>query len=70
MMIAETDSRCPLKEWTTFKQLSTNTTVSIKKVSDYMSQLRRIGQGHGVCHFDQMLLNGGDVVVMIRKHMI
>lgn len=34
---------------------------AIKKVSEYVSQLRRLGQGHGVWHFDQMLLNGGDV---------
>jgi hypothetical protein len=32
--------------------------------------LRRIGQGHGVWHFDQMLLNGGDVAVMMWKRMI
>jgi len=34
---------------------------AIKKVSEYVSQLRRIGKGHAVWHFDQMLLNGGDV---------
>lgn len=31
----------------------------IKKISEYVSQLRRVSEGHGVCHFDQMLLNGG-----------
>eukprot|EP00252_Welwitschia_mirabilis_P022842 TRINITY_DN629_c0_g1_i2.p1 TRINITY_DN629_c0_g1~~TRINITY_DN629_c0_g1_i2.p1 ORF type:complete len:275 (-),score=54.88 TRINITY_DN629_c0_g1_i2:332-1156(-) len=31
---------------------------AIKQVSDYVSQLRRIGKGHGVWHFDQMLLKG------------
>ncbi|XP_076935038.1 ferritin, chloroplastic-like [Bidens hawaiensis] len=31
---------------------------AIKKISDYVSQLRRVGKGHGVWHFDQMLLNG------------
>ncbi|OIW16490.1 hypothetical protein TanjilG_32160 [Lupinus angustifolius] len=31
----------------------------IKKISEYVAQLRRMGNGHGVWHFDQMLLNGG-----------
>ncbi|GAA0162348.1 storage protein [Lithospermum erythrorhizon] len=30
---------------------------AIKKISDYVSQLRRVGKGHGVWHFDQMLLH-------------
>ncbi|XP_019178525.1 PREDICTED: ferritin-3, chloroplastic-like [Ipomoea nil] len=30
---------------------------SIKKISEYVAQLRRVGNGHGVWHFDQMLLN-------------
>ncbi|WOL17990.1 hypothetical protein Cni_G26783 [Canna indica] len=30
---------------------------SIKKISEYVSQLRRVGKGHGVWHFDQMLLH-------------
>ncbi|KAK9059706.1 hypothetical protein SSX86_020410 [Deinandra increscens subsp. villosa] len=30
---------------------------AIKKISEYVSQLRRVGKGHGVWHFDQMLLN-------------
>ncbi|XP_020236054.1 ferritin-3, chloroplastic [Cajanus cajan] len=30
----------------------------IKKISEYVAQLRRVGKGHGVWHFDQMLLNG------------
>ncbi|CAI0424148.1 unnamed protein product [Linum tenue] len=30
---------------------------SIKKISDYVTQLRLVGKGHGVWHFDQMLLN-------------
>lgn len=34
---------------------------AIKKVSEYVSQLRRMGKGHAVWHFDQMLLNGADV---------
>lgn len=32
---------------------------AIKKISDYVSQLRRVGKGHGVWHFDQMLLEAG-----------
>jgi len=32
---------------------------AIKKVSEYVAQLRRVGKGHGVWHFDQMLLNEG-----------
>ncbi|XP_061347140.1 ferritin-3, chloroplastic-like [Gastrolobium bilobum] len=31
----------------------------IKKISEYVAQLRRVGKGHGVWHFDQMLLIGG-----------
>ncbi|KAL4299785.1 hypothetical protein HN51_050459 [Arachis hypogaea] len=31
----------------------------IKKISEYVAELRRLGKGHGVWHFDQMLLNGG-----------
>ncbi|KAL3328010.1 hypothetical protein AABB24_035592 [Solanum stoloniferum] len=29
----------------------------IKRISEYVSQLRRVGKGHGVWHFDQMLLH-------------
>ncbi|CAL9220092.1 unnamed protein product, partial [Arabidopsis halleri] len=29
---------------------------AIKKISDYISQLRMVGKSHGVWHFDQMLL--------------
>jgi ferritin heavy chain len=29
---------------------------AIKKISEYVAQLRRIGKGHGVWHFDQTLL--------------
>ncbi|KAM0041844.1 putative ferroxidase [Helianthus debilis subsp. tardiflorus] len=32
---------------------------AIKKISEYVAQLRRVGKGHGVWHFDQMLLNEG-----------
>ncbi|KAJ6699426.1 FERRITIN [Salix purpurea] len=30
---------------------------SIKKIAEYVTQLRMVGKGHGVWHFDQMLLN-------------
>ncbi|KAL2583143.1 hypothetical protein AAZV13_14G052400 [Glycine max] len=34
---------------------------AIKRISEYVAQLRRVGKGHGVWHFDQMLLHeGGD----------
>ncbi|XP_031372591.1 ferritin-3, chloroplastic-like [Punica granatum] len=34
---------------------------AIKKISEYVAQLRRVGKGHGVWHFDQMLLHGEEV---------
>ncbi|PNX78196.1 ferritin-3, partial [Trifolium pratense] len=30
---------------------------SIKKISEYVTQLRLVGKGHGVWHFDQSLLH-------------
>ncbi|MQL83486.1 hypothetical protein Taro_015974 [Colocasia esculenta] len=36
---------------------------AIKKIAEYVAQLRRVGQGHGVWHFDQMLLDEGDAAV-------
>ncbi|KAJ7961176.1 Ferritin [Quillaja saponaria] len=33
---------------------------AIKKVAEYVAQLRRVGKGHGVWHFDQRLLHEGD----------
>lgn len=36
---------------------------AIKKISEYVAQLRRVGQGHGVWHFDQMLLHGAGAAV-------
>ncbi|CAA2998331.1 ferritin-3, chloroplastic-like [Olea europaea var. sylvestris] len=35
---------------------------AIKKISEYVSQLRRVGKGHGVWHFDQMLLHEEEAV--------
>ncbi|XP_010921012.1 ferritin-3, chloroplastic isoform X2 [Elaeis guineensis] len=37
---------------------------SIKKISEYVAQLRRVGKGHGVWHFDQMLLHQEEEVVV------
>ncbi|PIN14584.1 Ferritin [Handroanthus impetiginosus] len=34
---------------------------SIKKISEYVAQLRRVGKGHGVWHFDQMMLREEEV---------
>ncbi|CAJ1948578.1 unnamed protein product [Sphenostylis stenocarpa] len=33
---------------------------SIKKIAEYVAQLRLVGKGHGVWHFDQSLLHDGD----------
>ncbi|KAF2306468.1 hypothetical protein GH714_018358 [Hevea brasiliensis] len=33
---------------------------SIKKIAEYVTQLRMVGKGHGVWHFDQMLLHEDD----------
>eukprot|EP00268_Persea_americana_P036565 TRINITY_DN3608_c0_g1_i1.p1 TRINITY_DN3608_c0_g1~~TRINITY_DN3608_c0_g1_i1.p1 ORF type:complete len:307 (+),score=87.60 TRINITY_DN3608_c0_g1_i1:128-922(+) len=35
---------------------------AIKKIAEYVAQLRRVGKGHGVWHFDQMLLNEAPAV--------
>jgi ferritin heavy chain len=36
---------------------------SVKKISEYVAQLRRVGKGHGVWHFDQMLLREEEAIV-------
>ncbi|XP_020581860.1 ferritin-4, chloroplastic-like [Phalaenopsis equestris] len=33
---------------------------AIKKISEYVAQLKRVGKGHGVWHFDQLLLHEGE----------
>ncbi|KAG2690965.1 hypothetical protein I3760_09G215000 [Carya illinoinensis] len=33
---------------------------AIKKIAEYVAQLRMVGKGHGVWHFDQMLLHKGE----------
>ncbi|MED6221643.1 Ferritin-2, chloroplastic [Stylosanthes scabra] len=35
---------------------------AIKRIAEYVAQLRRVGKGHGVWHFDQMLLHEGGAV--------
>ncbi|PON45723.1 Ferritin [Trema orientale] len=35
---------------------------AIKKIAEYVSQLRRVGKGHGVWHFDQQLLEGEEAL--------
>uniref|UniRef100_A0A2P2KC21 Ferritin n=1 Tax=Rhizophora mucronata TaxID=61149 RepID=A0A2P2KC21_RHIMU len=35
---------------------------SIKKIAEYVTQLRMVGKGHGVWHFDQRLLHEDDAV--------
>ncbi|KAJ4979268.1 hypothetical protein NE237_010048 [Protea cynaroides] len=39
------------------REFLTEQVEAIKKISEYVSQLRRVGKGHGVWHFDQMLLH-------------
>ncbi|KAL4281185.1 hypothetical protein GQ457_03G027220 [Hibiscus cannabinus] len=36
---------------------------AIKKISEYVAQLRRVGKGHGAWHFDQMLLHEGEEAI-------
>jgi len=36
---------------------------AIKKIAEYVAQLRRVGKGHGVWHFDQMLLHEGEAAI-------
>ncbi|XWS07605.1 hypothetical protein CRYUN_Cryun41cG0003600 [Craigia yunnanensis] len=36
---------------------------AIKKISEYVAQLRRVGKGHGTWHFDQMLLHEGEEAI-------
>lgn len=36
---------------------------AIKKIAEYVTQLRMVGKGHGLWHFDQRLLHDGDGAV-------
>eukprot|EP00850_Spirogloea_muscicola_P005544 SM000025S08439 [mRNA] locus=s25:690925:693534:- [translate_table: standard] len=40
------------------KYLRLHRVVKIRRSSEYVANLRRVGQGHGTWHFDQMLLEG------------
>ncbi|KAJ9677974.1 hypothetical protein PVL29_022761 [Vitis rotundifolia] len=48
-----------LEKLTTQKPQDLHKVESIKKVVEYVAQLRKLGKGYGVWHFDQMLLNHG-----------
>lgn len=58
--VAEKSNDVQLQEFIEAEFLSEQVE-AIKKISEYVAQLRRVGKGHGVWHFDQMLLHGGDV---------
>ncbi|GMH10206.1 hypothetical protein Nepgr_012047 [Nepenthes gracilis] len=46
------------------REFLTEQVEAIKKIAEYVTQLRMVGKGHGVWHFDQMLLHedGEDVL--------
>nr|BAK09173.1 ferritin [Tamarix androssowii] len=58
--VAEENHDVQLQEFIEGEYLSEQVD-AIKKISEYVAQLRRIGKGHGVWHFDQMLLHGDAV---------
>lgn len=60
--VAEKNNDVQLQEFVEAEFLSEQVE-AIKKISEYVSQLRRVGKGHGVWHFDQMLLHEGDAAV-------
>lgn len=56
--ISKVATRCngpPLSDFVE-SQFLQEQVVAVKKISEYVTQLRRIGKGHGVWHFDRMLL--------------
>lgn len=57
--VAEKNNDVQLQEFVEGEYL-TEQVEAIKKISEYVAQLRRIGKGHGVWHFDQVLLHEGD----------
>ncbi|KAL9231459.1 hypothetical protein vseg_006686 [Gypsophila vaccaria] len=57
--VAEKNNDVQLQEFVEGEFLSEQVE-AIKKISEYVAQLRRVGKGHGVWHFDQMLLREGD----------
>ncbi|KAJ8426075.1 hypothetical protein Cgig2_021035 [Carnegiea gigantea] len=60
--VAEKNNDVQLQEFVEAEFLSEQVE-AIKKISEYVAQLRRVGKGHGVWHFDQMLLHEGDAAV-------
>ncbi|KAK7847366.1 ferritin-2 [Quercus suber] len=46
-----------LEKLTNEKLLNLQSVEAIKKIAEYVAQLRRVGKGHGTWHFDQMLLD-------------
>ncbi|KAL9230221.1 hypothetical protein vseg_005602 [Gypsophila vaccaria] len=52
--VAEENNDVQLQEFVEGEFLSEQVE-AIKKISEYVAQLRRVGKGHGVWHFDQML---------------
>ncbi|KAK9699985.1 hypothetical protein RND81_08G209000 [Saponaria officinalis] len=56
--VAEKNKDVQLQEFVEGEFLSEQVE-AIKKISEYVAQLRRVGKGHGVWHFDQMLLHEG-----------
>ncbi|KAI3993525.1 hypothetical protein MKX01_002538 [Papaver californicum] len=56
--VANQNNDVQLMDFVEFEFL-TEQVEAIKKISEYVAQLRRIGKGHGVWHFNQMLLEEG-----------
>ncbi|GAB4827638.1 Ferritin-3, chloroplastic [Ancistrocladus abbreviatus] len=54
--VAEESNDVQLQEFIESEFLSEQVE-AIKKIAEYVAQLRRVGMGHGVWHFDQMLLH-------------
>ncbi|KAL2481205.1 Ferritin [Abeliophyllum distichum] len=52
-----------LEKLTNEKLLNLHSVEAIKKIAEYVTQLRMVGKGHGVWHFDQKLLHNGNGVV-------
>ncbi|KAE8697690.1 Ferritin-1 [Hibiscus syriacus] len=56
--VAEQNNDAQMTEFVE-REFLTEQVEAIKKISEYVSQLRRVGKGHGTWHFDQMLLDEG-----------
>ncbi|KAL8152352.1 hypothetical protein V2J09_010112 [Rumex salicifolius] len=57
--VAEKNNDVQLQEFVEGEFL-TEQVEAIKKIAEYVAQLRLVGKGHGVWHFDQMLLQEGE----------